>query len=176
MWEPRDGHTFPLKGEVADTRRALHTLRRLSADLCTGAATRTASANPATLVPSGPVMTPTEAHKKAVAGEVLLVDIRHEAEWQATGIAPEAKPISMHQNIADFVKQLTAAAGGDKAKPVALICAEGVRSTHLQRALKLYGFTDVINVAEGMAGGRFGPGWLKAGLPVTPYAPQQAAR
>ena len=60
-----------------------------------------------------------------------------------------------------------AATGGDKTKPLALICRTGNRTSFLQAELKKRGYTSIINVAEGVVGGPFGPGWLKAGLPVT---------
>ena len=38
----------------------------------------------------------------------------------------------------------------------------------LQAELKKAGFTNVINVAEGMVGGPHGQGWIKTGLPIRP--------
>jgi rhodanese-related sulfurtransferase len=57
--------------------------------------------------------------------------------------------------------------GGDKSKPVALICAQGVRSSRLSRTLRKGGYTNIIDVPEGMTGSYAGPGWIERGLPIT---------
>ncbi|MEK9722718.1 MAG: rhodanese-like domain-containing protein [Rhodospirillaceae bacterium] len=169
LWETRSLQAFPLKGDAAEARQALHELRRMSAEVCTGGPDgRTAGLG------QGTEMTAKAAFNAAQAGDRVLVDIRHPEEWKATGIGANGLAVSMHQKMPDFVAQLASAVGG-KATPIALICAEGLRSTYLQQALSLYGFTDVANVKEGMTGGRAGDGWIKAGLPVRPYQPQQAA-
>ena len=79
----------------------------------------------------------------------------------------------MHQPLNNFVDQLKKAAGPKKL-PIALICAEGVRSARKQKILKLYGFKGVIDARESMDGSKYGPGWIKSGLPVMPYNPEQA--
>jgi rhodanese-related sulfurtransferase len=58
--------------------------------------------------------------------------------------------------------------GGDKNKPIALICHSGSRTSHAQKFLQSQGFTQVYNVREGMAGSAAGPGWIRRGLPVEP--------
>ena len=107
------------------------------------------------------------AHELARAGEVLLIDIRRPEEWRDTGIAESAKPVSMHEK--GFVEKLLALTGGDRSKPLALICAAGVRSSFLQSQLSRLGFTSVIDVSEGMLGSAAGDGWLKVGLPVKSF-------
>lgn len=107
-----------------------------------------------------------DAHQKAQAGEVVLVDIRTPDEWRETGVPATAHAITMHQDPRTFVKVLTEAMGGDRTRPVALICRTGNRSSNLQAELRSIGFTNVIDVAEGLAGSRHGKGWLKAGLPT----------
>lgn len=104
-------------------------------------------------------------------GEVTLVDVRSRREWRQTGIAKGAKTVTIHnrQGIKAFVAEMMKAVGGDKSKPVALICAAGVRSARAERILAAAGFTNLQNVSEGMLGRPdAGPGWLKRGLPVTP--------
>ena len=104
-------------------------------------------------------------------GEVTLVDVRSRREWRQTGIAKGAKAVTIHnrRGIKAFVAEMVKAVGGDKSKPVALICAAGVRSARAERILAAAGFTDLQNVSEGMLGRPdAGPGWLKRGLPVTP--------
>lgn len=107
-----------------------------------------------------------EAHDKAVSGEILLVDIRSPEEWRDTGVGEGAHAVSMHRP--DFMARIEAMTGGDKTKPVALICARGGRSDRMRRALVERGYTHVLDVPEGMLGSSHGPGWLKEGLPVAP--------
>lgn len=114
-------------------------------------------------------MSAREAHDAAQRGEVLLLDIRTPAEWIETGIATSAHPVSMHQS--SFLAKLDRLTAGDMSKPVALICAVGRRSNALQGILTRMGYTQVIDVAEGMMGGSNGPGWIKSGLPVKPFRP-----
>ncbi|MDD9720168.1 rhodanese-like domain-containing protein [Sulfitobacter sp. PR48] len=105
-----------------------------------------------------------EALARAQLGEILLVDIRRPDEWQATGIPLGAVPLDLRRD--DFVEALLAEAGGDRARPVALICARGVRSARLGKRLSQAGFTAILDVPEGMLGSGAGPGWLARGLPV----------
>lgn len=104
------------------------------------------------------------AFKKAETGELLLLDIRSPQEWKETGTGTGAKKVSMHQP--GFLAKLDALTGNDKTKPVALICATGGRSNWLQGELVKRGYTNIIDVSEGMLGSSTGPGWLKRGLPV----------
>lgn len=113
-----------------------------------------------------------EAHAKAVAGAITLVDIRTPAEWRETGLPASAHAITMNQDSAALLTALDKALGGDRSKPLALICRTGNRSSRLIGDLQKAGYTGLIDVAEGMAGSRAGPGWLKSGLPLRPGAPQ----
>ena len=105
-----------------------------------------------------------EAHRAAEAGEILLVDIRRPDEWVRTGIGTPAQPIDMRRD--DFIDTLLAQADKDPTRPVALICARGVRSKQMAARLADAGFTQIIDVPEGMLGSGAGPGWLRSGLPV----------
>ncbi len=107
------------------------------------------------------------AHEQASDGRILLVDIRTPREWRASGIGEGAVPLDMRRE--DFVNALTELTGGNQAAPVALICARGVRSARLSNRLIEAGFTNVIDVPEGMLGSAAGPGWVRAGLPVRKY-------
>ena len=69
----------------------------------------------------------------------------------------------------DFIEQVSAQVGGDHSKPVALICARGVRSRKMSVRLQQAGFTNIIDVPEGMLGSGAGAGWIKRGLPVVAY-------
>ncbi len=126
-------------------------------------------------VAAGEVMTPQEAHEKALKGEVVLVDVRTAQEWQQTGLPASGHAITMHQQGPDFVAQLDKALGGDRSKPLAVICRTGNRTGSLVAPLEKAGYARVINVAEGMVGGRYGPGWIKSGLPLRKYVPGQSA-
>ncbi|MCG8434012.1 MAG: rhodanese-like domain-containing protein [Gammaproteobacteria bacterium] len=108
-----------------------------------------------------------QAHKLALEGKLVLVDIRTPGEWRETGIGASAKPISMHKP--KFLQKLTAAIGNDKSKSIALICATGSRSRWLQSQLAAYGYSNILDASEGMLGNRLGPGWIARGLPVKPY-------
>jgi len=110
------------------------------------------------------ILAPDEAHEKAKSGEIVLIDIRRPDEWARTGIAQGAVPIDMR--VDDLGARIDAALGGDRSRPVALICHSGVRSRRLSAAMAGAGFTRVYDVGEGMAGSARGPGWVRRGLPV----------
>jgi rhodanese-related sulfurtransferase len=118
-----------------------------------------------------PVTSAREAHAKALAGELVLVDIRSADEWRKTGVPASGYAITMHQDQAAFIRQLSEATDGSCRKPIALICAVGNRSAFFQGRLKQAGFENVIDVAEGMIGGRCGAGWINSGLPLRAWTP-----
>jgi rhodanese-related sulfurtransferase len=110
------------------------------------------------------VLTAPQAFSQAASGKIILIDIRTPKEWAETGSGTGAKRLDMRRP--DFVSELDKILGGDKSKPVALICARGVRSSRLSRALREGGYTNIIDVPEGMLGSYAGPGWLERGLPI----------
>lgn len=116
----------------------------------------------------GTDMTAPEAHAAAVAGDILLVDIRRPDEWARTGLGEGAVPLDMRRP--DFAAELVKLSKANPEIPVALICARGVRSARLSARLAEAGFTGIIDVPEGMLGSGAGPGWLKRGLPVVPVS------
>ncbi len=105
-----------------------------------------------------------EAYELSMRGDLVLIDVRTPAEWEKTGIGASTRAISMH--LPGFFDKIDAVVRGDKSKTIALICARGQRSNRMQKALVERGYTNVIDVAEGMLGSRAGPGWLARGLPV----------
>lgn len=113
---------------------------------------------------SAQALTPAEAHQAALAGDVLLIDIRRPDEWTRTGVGEGAVPIDMRRQ--DFEEVLLQVADQNNARPIALICARGVRSRRMSDRLSAAGFTRIIDVPEGMLGSGAGPGWLQRGLPV----------
>jgi len=115
----------------------------------------------------GRILTVAQAHVDAQTGEILLLDIRTPSEWRQTGIPAGAVPLDMRR--ADFQEALRALQVQDPGRPVALICAGGVRSARLTRQLLASGFEDIIDVPEGVYGSTAGPGWLSSNLPVRPW-------
>lgn len=113
----------------------------------------------------GRELTPDEALAALRADDIFLVDIRRPEEWDATGIAEGAIAIDMRRD--DFSARLAEATRGDPGRPIALICARGVRSSQLTARLEAAGLSNLIDVPEGMLGSRAGPGWLARGLPVS---------
>lgn len=114
----------------------------------------------------GTLSTP-EAHKAALSGAVLLVDIRRPDEWVRTGVGEGAVPLDMRRT--DFTDALLVKTQGQNDRPVALICARGIRSRALSTRLRDAGFTNIIDVPEGMLGSGAGPGWLKRDLPTVAW-------
>ena len=104
------------------------------------------------------------AHRLATEGDIHLIDIRRPDEWEKTGSGEGATRLDMRRD--DFVDELIALTGGDRSAPVALICARGVRSARMTNRLVAAGFTNIIDVPEGMLGSKAGPGWLKSNLPL----------
>lgn len=109
-----------------------------------------------------------EAYARASAGEITLIDVRRPSEWRQTGLPAHGEAITIHdpEGLPAFVRKIAALLDNDPARPVALICASGVRSSYAEKLLEQAGFTAVYNVTEGMMGGRAGPGWLKRDLPT----------
>ena len=105
----------------------------------------------------------------AKAGEMTLIDVRHPEEWRETGVPQGAKTVTIHNpdGMAGFVAAAAQAVGGKKDRAIALICARGWRSHRAANALRDAGFTNILNVREGMLGNPLdGPGWLDRKLPV----------
>ncbi|MCB1512398.1 MAG: rhodanese-like domain-containing protein [Hyphomicrobiaceae bacterium] len=121
------------------------------------------------------MLTVEEAHRRALKGELVLIDIRRPSEWRHTGLPASGHAISMYQGGMQFLVGVLQAAGGDRSKPIALICATGARSAYIQGVLRRHGFSAVSNVAAGMEGGRYGRGWVRSGLPVRPWTGRNAA-
>ena len=112
-----------------------------------------------------------EAYVRVVNGDLTLIDVRSPQEWEKSEIPKGSLAISMHNpgGKEAFRDAVLKAVGGNKKRPIALICAVGGRSSWAQRYLKSEGFTKVYDVTEGMFGrGKNMPGWLKRGLPTEP--------
>ncbi len=116
----------------------------------------------------GGVIAADEAARRAAAGDILVIDVRSPGEWRQTGVPKGARRVTIHDpgGLPGFAEAVKVALGGDLKRPIAVICAAGSRSTIAQRFLAKAGFTQVLNIKEGMLGGPYGPGWLPRGLPV----------
>ena len=110
------------------------------------------------------LLTPREAYDLAQAGRILLVDVRRPDEWAATGSPAGGVRLDMRR--LDFFPELQRLTNGRRDVPIAFICSGGVRSARVARALVRAGFTQIIDVPEGMSGSPAGPGWVRRGLPV----------
>ncbi len=124
---------------------------------------------------AGELMSAADAHAKAMKGEITLVDVRTPDEWKQTGVPASAHTVTMHQAGPQLMKELDQVLGGDRTKPLAIICRTGNRTGSLAGPLQKAGYTNVIDVSEGMAGSRAGQGWAKSGLPIRKWAPGQTA-
>lgn len=163
VWESRNADAFDLKGDAERTRE---TIGRISSEYCVGPSRMAGGGT------SGGAIGVREAFRRAAEGSIVLIDIRLPSEWRRTGVGVNAIPITKHQSLYNFVDQLKNVAGSED-RPIALICAEGVRSANIQKVLMEFGFKGVIDVHEGMEGSESGPGWIESGLPVTPYISEQ---
>lgn len=122
-------------------------------------------------LPVGPAKLAADAALDAVRrGEIILVDIRTPEEWKETGIAEGAVAYDMRDK--EFVQTLIDLRLAYPDRPIALICRTGNRSGNVWRVLSAQGFPGLADVAEGMAGGPNGTGWLKRGLPVYAGTPE----
>lgn len=102
------------------------------------------------------------ARDAALAGDILLIDIRTPAEWRASGIADVAHPLSMIDR--NFTRDFAALLEANPGKRPAFICALGVRSSRLIRLMANRGLTDTVDVPAGMHGTP--EGWIARGLPL----------
>lgn len=119
------------------------------------------------------IISPEEAYQATTEGKLTLIDIRTPREWRLSGLPQGAQPITMHNPAGKnaFVAEVRAAVGGDLDRPIALICAAGERSRWAQQLLAAHGFTDVLDLSEGLFGrGSDKPGWIARGLPLEPCA------
>lgn len=116
-------------------------------------------------------ITAAQAYALAQNRELTIVDIRTPQEWRATGVGEGVTPLTMHHplGVAGFAAAMTKLVSGEKSRPIALICQTGNRSARMQRYLSEQGFTEVLDISEGMAGSFGKRGWIRSGLPVEAY-------
>lgn len=109
----------------------------------------------------------------AGGGSLVIVDVRTEREWRATGLPARAVGIGLPggsgSRIAEFVEEVFQAVDGDRARILAVICASGVRSARAADILRRNGFLEVYDIGEGMLGNGRQPGWITRGLPLLDF-------
>ncbi|WP_417518680.1 rhodanese-like domain-containing protein [Minwuia sp.] len=117
---------------------------------------------------TGDVVAPSDAWKRAEAGDLTIIDVRTPPEWAWTGTARTAHRANWWQISGPdgFLKDILRITGGDRDVAIALICARGVRSSAAARFLVQQGFSNVSDIGEGMLGSADGPGWLERDLPL----------
>ncbi len=109
-----------------------------------------------------------DAYALAKEGNMTIIDVRTPMEWQRTGLAENAIPVSTQDP--SFMDTLSKAVDGDPSKPIGLICATGNRSGMVQRYLLQNGYSNVTNISDGMMGNFSAPGWIRSNLPISAYA------
>jgi len=100
-------------------------------------------------------VSPAEADAVRERGEAVLVDVRETSEWEQ-GHVPGALHLSK-----SYIEQDIEAAIADRARPIVLYCAGGVRSLFAAQTLSEMGYTDVASMAGGFQR------WKTQGLPWT---------
>jgi len=114
------------------------------------------------------VLSPDAALALASQGQLQIIDVRTPGEWADSGIPAGAAMIDLSEGAERFLAGVEQLLGGDKTKPIAVICRSGHRSTNAKRLLEANGYSHVGNIIEGVMGGPNGPGWKARGLPMEP--------
>lgn len=109
-------------------------------------------------------MTPDAAREKALAGDLVLIDIRRPEEWAETGVPDVALLLDMTSR--EFLHGINAIRLQNPNLPLAFICRTGNRTNYLTGELEKFGYSGLIDVIGGMAGSRADKGWAKRRLPV----------
>jgi rhodanese-related sulfurtransferase len=94
---------------------------------------------------------------------VFIVDVREASEVESTGHIAG----SIHIPVRDLLKNLDKLPGMDE--KIVVTCASGHRGAFAMMALRLLGYTDVVNLGGGIGA------WSKASLPLEAGLPAEAA-
>lgn len=115
-----------------------------------------------------PIISAQEALRQSNTGALLVIDVRSPGEWRQTGVPAGANAITIHDpaGMGAFLDNVMKAVDGNKNARIALICAHGNRSHQTQQFLSRRGFTQVLDVSEGMLGRNVALGWLARNLPI----------
>lgn len=109
-------------------------------------------------------MSTREAYDAQQAGKAVIVDIRTPKEWAETGVPKGAVRLDLASS--DFVEKLGALSKANPGKDLALICRTSSRSARAVGGLASQGWSNVVDVAGGVAGSPRGNGWIAEGLPI----------
>ena len=117
-----------------------------------------------TVVPdalSQTIVSPDQALRLARGGQVTIIDIRRPDEWCQTGLpaGAERATVRFSRGPNEFLRKNAKLTQGDKSRPIALICAAGVRSGFAAKLLASRGYPQVLDISEGMLGNGQGAGW-----------------
>ncbi len=115
------------------------------------------------------VVSPDQAPQLARGGQVTIIDIRRPDEWRQSGLpaGAERATVRLSRGPNEFLHKIAKLTQGDKSKPIALICAAGVRFGYAAKLLASRGYTQVMDISEGMLGNGHGAGWLARDLPIS---------
>jgi rhodanese-related sulfurtransferase len=116
------------------------------------------------LAKSHDIWTASEAFDALLQDQIRLLDIRTPEEWRETGVAQGAWPLNLYEQ--GFPERLLLARDLAEGRPVALICRTGNRSGRVMNSLRASGYSNFLDISEGMIGSGAGPGWIKTGLPI----------
>jgi rhodanese-related sulfurtransferase len=106
------------------------------------------------------------------SGKMVLLDIRSKGEWEETGLAAGAWPVSMHEP--DFGLKLEQVMMLYKPAEIAIICATGGRTEYIAKTLDGLVIKGIADLSKGMIGNNRGPGWLARGMPLITLKQSQA--
>lgn len=117
-------------------------------------------------LPEGFYSVKSDALAEELAGAELpvIIDVRSTAEWSKDGNIDGAINIQFN----DFFTSLDQIPA-DKGARIVVTCASGHRGGIIMMALRLMGYTNVVNLAGGMGA------WKSAGMPVVGLVPDMAA-
>ncbi|WP_347988778.1 rhodanese-like domain-containing protein [Methylomonas sp. AM2-LC] len=95
----------------------------------------------------------------------LVIDIRTEAEWQATGIIPKSEKLQAYDKQGNFdttnwltnLQKLKSSSD----QPIILVCRSGHRSSKVGEFLTKQGINNVYHLNNGIQS------WIKSGFPVS---------
>ena len=115
------------------------------------------------------VVSPDQALQLARGGQVTIIDIRRPDEWRQSGLpaGTERAMVRLSRGPNEFLHKIAKLTQGDKSKRIFLICAAGVRFGYAAKLLASRGYTQVMDISEGMLGNGHGAGWLARDLPIS---------
>ena len=111
---------------------------------------------------------PHQAWSKMERGEMILLDVRTQAEWYQSGVPKSARLVTLSdpRGAAGFVAGAKKAVRGNLKSPVGVICRTGNRSAAAAQLLVQAGFKTIYDVPEGVIGDAKSTGWAVRGLPM----------